>query len=64
MMKKKFCAAAMADAMTLGVVLGNGVSAYAAPEDWFEFGADREEGKQQHGGSWPVTIFVGPCLIL
>lgn len=62
MKKKNICAAAMTAAMTLGVVLGNGVSAYAAPEDWFEFGADREEGKQQpvivrHGESWPVTIF-------
>lgn len=46
MKKKKFCAIAMTAAMTLGVVLGNGVSAYAAQEDWIRSGADSEGNVQ------------------
>lgn len=40
MKMKRVCSLVMAGAMTLGVVLGNGVSAYAAAEDWFQFGVD------------------------
>lgn len=46
MKMKQVCSIAMAGVMTLGVALGSGVSAYAAPEDWFKIDTDSRGSRQ------------------
>lgn len=56
MNRKRICSVLMAGVMTLGIVLSSGVSAEAAPEDWFRFDVEAD-GKQQ-----PTIQIIGAPL--